>query len=205
MTSQAAEHKSTSSCDLASIKKSSTLGEDSSWVKIKDISLKISDRTIIEQGSELTDLHINSAQRLIKYQFPKLNGLKLSLLQAQPLKGSTINAIQIFNINGNHWIVVVTAKSGKGVQVYNSAHTSLDQASAILIKDFFRCSLSNIKAVAVQKQLPGSNDWDVYAIANATTIAFGGDPSLVKYDQSAMRFHLIECLTLKNIKPFPSI
>ena len=62
VTSQAAEHKSTSSCDLASIKESSTPGQDSSWVKIKDISLKISDRTIIEQGSELTDLHINSAQ-----------------------------------------------------------------------------------------------------------------------------------------------
>ena len=174
VTSQAAEHKSTSSCDLA---KSSTPGEDSSWVKIKDINLKISDRTVIEQGSKLTDLHINSAQRLIEYQFPKLNGLKLSLLQAQPLKGSTINAIQIFHINGNHWIVAATAKSGKGVQVYDSAHTSLDQASAILIKDFFRCSLSNIKAVAVQKQLPGSNDCGVYAIANATTIAFGGDPS----------------------------
>ena len=150
-------------------------------------------------------MHVNSAQRLIKNQFPKLNGLKLSLLQAQPLKGSTVNAIQIFHINGNHWIVAAAAKSGKSVQVYDSAHTSLDQASAVLIKDFFRFSLSNIKAVAVQKQQPGSNDCGVYAIANATTVAFGGDPSLVKYDQSAMRFHLIECLTLKNIKPFPSI
>ena len=113
-----------------------------------------------------------------------------------------LQSIQFKYINGNHWIVPATAKS---VQVYDSAHTSLDQASAVLIKDFFHCSLSNIKAVAVQKQRPGSNDCGVYAIANATTIAFGDDPSLVKYDQSAMRFHLIECFTSENIKPFPSI
>ena len=42
----------------------------------------------------------------------------------------------------------------------------------------------------MQKQQPSSNDCGVYAIANATTIAFGGDPSLVKY-QSAMRFRLL--------------
>ena len=121
------------------------------------------------------------------------------------MKGSRVNTIQIFHINGNHWIVAAKGKSGKSVQVYDSAHTLLDQASAVLIKDFFHCSLSNIKAVTVQKQQPNNNDCCVYTIANATAFAFGGDPSLIKYDQSAMRFHLIECLTLKNIKPFPSI
>lgn len=46
VTSQAAEHKSTSTCALASINKLSIPGEgDSSWVKIKNISLKISNRT----------------------------------------------------------------------------------------------------------------------------------------------------------------
>ena len=95
------------------------------------------------------------------------------------MKGSTVNIIQIFHINGNHWIIAATGKSGKSIQVYDSAHTSLDQASAVLIKDFFCCSLSNITAVAMQKQQHGSNDCGVYAIANATTIAFGGDPNIV--------------------------
>ena len=106
---------STSACVIKSMKESTTgtllqspEERDNLWVKIKDISLKINDRNTIEQGLELTDLHINSAQRLIKNQLPKLNGLKLSLLQAQPLKGSTINAIQIFHIHGNHWIVAAT-------------------------------------------------------------------------------------------------
>ena len=89
------------------------------------------------------------------------------------MKGSTVNAIQIIHINGNHWIVAATAKSGRSVQVNDSAHTSLDQASAVLIKYFFHCSLSNIKAVVMQKQQPDSNDCGVYAIANATAITFG--------------------------------
>ena len=74
-----------------------------------------------------------------------------------------------------------------------------------MIKDFFRCSLFNIKAVAVQKQRPGSNDCGVYAIANATAIAFGEDPVSIKYDQSVMRSHLIECFTSKKMEPFPLI
>ena len=54
------------------------------WVEIKDISLKTSNKAIIEQGLELTDLHVNIAQKLIQAQYPKMNGLKLSLLQEYP-------------------------------------------------------------------------------------------------------------------------
>ena len=35
---------------------------DEVWVKIRDITLQNSDKAIIEQGLELTDLHINGAQ-----------------------------------------------------------------------------------------------------------------------------------------------
>ena len=41
---------------------SPALSGDSVWVKIKDITLKSSDKAIIDQGLELTDLHINCAQ-----------------------------------------------------------------------------------------------------------------------------------------------
>ena len=128
---------------------------DSVWVTIKDITLKNSNKAIIEQGLELTDLRINCAQRLFQGQFPKLNGLKLSFLQSEALKGSTNDAIQIFHVNGNHWIVASNCNSGKNVQVYDSAYSSLGHPSALLIRRFFRCSLSNIKVVAVQKQRAG--------------------------------------------------
>ena len=140
---------------------------------------------------------------MISERFPDLNGLKLSLLQTQPLKGPTTNAVQIFHVNGNHWIVAATAKAGKSVCVYDSAHTSLDQVSATLIKNFFRYQYTNIKMVPVQKQHPGSNDCGVFAIANAIAIAFGEDPSMLHSNQTLMRTHLIECLTMKSIEVFP--
>jgi len=67
---------------------------DSVWVKIEDITLKNSNKAIVEQDLELTDLHIKCAQRLLQGQFPKQNSLKLSLLQSKALKGSTNDAIQ---------------------------------------------------------------------------------------------------------------
>ena len=178
---------------------------DSVWVKIKDITLKNSDKVIVEQGLELTDLHITCAQRLLQGQFPKLNGLKLSLLQSKTLKGSMNDAIQIFHVNGNHWIVASNCKSGKNVQMHDSAYSSLDHPSALLIRRFFWCSLSNIKVVAVQKQRAGSSDCGLHAIANVVTIAYGENPSQIKYDQAVMRSHLVKYLSAKKVEPFPKL
>ena len=57
---------------------------DVTWVTIRDIKLTQADKRVILGGEKLMDQHINSAQRLIHAQFPKLNGLVLSLLQNQP-------------------------------------------------------------------------------------------------------------------------
>ena len=127
------------------------------------------------------------------------------MLQSEALKGLTANAIQLFHINGNHWIVstTVNSKTGKCVQVYDSAYSLLNHPSALLLKIFFWCSLSNIKVVAAQKQRARSNDCGLHAIANAVAIAFGENPSQIKYDQPAMRSHLVDCLAAKKIEPFP--
>jgi len=74
---------------------------------------------MISGGEKLMDKHINSSQRLIHAQFPKLNGLVLSLLQNQPLMGATDNAVQIFHVCGDHWIVAATAPGSKMVYVYD--------------------------------------------------------------------------------------
>ena len=147
---------------------------DVTWVTIRDIKLTQVDKRMILGEEKLMDQHINSAQRLICAQFPKLNGLVLSLLQNQFLIGATDNAIQIFHVHGDHWIVATTAPGSKVVYVYDSAYSSLDQLSSKLITGFFHCSPCSIKIVDVQKQT-GCNKC---AIANATTIAFGRSPSM---------------------------
>ena len=85
------------------------------WVAIRDIKLTQADKQMILGGEKLMDQHINCAQRLLRAQFPKLNGLVLSLLQHQPLLGVIDNAIQIFHVCGNHWIVATTAPNSKVV------------------------------------------------------------------------------------------
>lgn len=57
------------------------LSKNGDWVQCQDIVLSKVDRDIISNGQKLTDRHINYAQRLLKTQFPLLNGLKLSLCQ----------------------------------------------------------------------------------------------------------------------------
>ena len=71
-----------------------------------------------------------------------------------------------------------------------------------LLQTQFRCSKCNVKFVDVQKQT-GVTDWGLFAIANATTIAFDGNPSKTHYNQGLMCKHLLECFTTKTIKPFP--
>ena len=90
------------------------------WVQIKDIVLSIEDRQLILDKQQLIDKHINGALRLIHEQFLAINGLVLTFLQNRPLHGSSVNAIQIFHVRGDHWIVVATSNKGKVVTVYDS-------------------------------------------------------------------------------------
>ena len=66
----------------------------------------------------------------------------------------------------------------KEVLVYDSAYTRWDDTDTTicLLKVQFRCSASNIFIVkGVQKQR-GGKECDLYANANATSVAFGKDP-----------------------------
>ena len=48
------------------------------------------------------------------------------------------------------------------------------------------------------------NDCGLYAIANATALAFRLDPSKEQYIPSKLREHLIQCLEDKEMRPFPT-
>ena len=174
------------------------------WVKIKDITLSIEDRQSILNKQQLTDKHINGALRLIHEQFPAINGLVLTFLQNRPLHGSSANAIQIFHVRGGHWIVGATSNKGKVVTVYDSLYASLDQATAVMIQKIFHCSPCNIKLVPSQKQ-DGLVDCGLFAIANATAIAFGQSPRSLHYCQMQMREHLERCLSQKKLTLFPQL
>ena len=50
-----------------------------------------------------------------------------------------------------------------------------------------------INMVIIQTQ-PNGCDCGVFAIANATELAFGKDPLLCRYDTEGMQIHFLQCL-----------
>ena len=101
----------------------------------------------------------------------------LTLLQNQENIGETSNAIQIFNIQKNHWICAAKSEGKAKVLVYDSAYTKWDGNLLSPLLKQFQCGRDSIKIIdGVQKQT-GSADCGLFAIAFATSIAFGKDPA----------------------------
>ena len=90
----------------------------------------------------------------------------------------------------------------KKVLVYDSAYIRWDDETIGLLKTQFHCTASNISILqSVQKQL-GGKECDLYAIANATSVAFGKDPGKMTYQESVMHAHLCHCFSEKNLEYF---
>ena len=72
----------------------------------------------IIMGTELSDLHINLAQRILKEQFSHINGLESTLLQGkrQALTEDMVkNKLQIIHcLERHHWITVSTVNNAPG-------------------------------------------------------------------------------------------
>jgi hypothetical protein len=60
-----------------------------------------------------------------------------------------------------------------------------------------------VKKVAVQQQLPGTEDCGLFAVAYATDICYGKDPGKARFDQTMMKNHFKDCLERGSIHPFP--
>ena len=59
-----------------------------------------------------------------------------------------------------------------------------------------------IKYADVMTQV-GSNDCGLFCIAYAVDLAEGNDPSDIAYDQSCMRWHMVECFKKRKMAFFP--
>ena len=53
------------------------------------------------------------------------------------------------------------------------------------------------------QQQQGGSDCGLFAAAVCVTLAFGGDPTLVKWRQNRMRVHLKECFEAMHLTEFP--
>jgi len=161
----------------------------------------------IIMGNELSDLHINKAQSLLKAQFPQVNGLISSLLQSKDLQptGSVSNKIQIVHCSKrHHWVVATTVDCKDGeVIVFDSVYRSLDDETKATVSRLFQNG-SELKIKVVNPQIQkGGNDCGLFATAYATAIAFHQFPVKKTFRQESMRARLVTCFKLDKILPFP--
>ena len=71
---------------------------------------------IIMKGSWLNDQHIDSAQSILKKQFPSISGFQ-ACCAFEAVNYSTIGVaegkwVQIFNVGSDHWICISVGATG---------------------------------------------------------------------------------------------
>ena len=174
--------------------------------KKKGCCSSIIDTQLIIMGDELTDREINHSQKLLKVQFPKLNGLRLTLCQESPLNEPTRNWLQIIYCQRRkHWITTTTISCNDGmVKVYDSFYRHLDESTKKILYQVFPND-TNIKVVRTSQKQEGAKDCGLFAIAFATSLAYGVDISATTFDQPKMTLHLARCFTENKLTIFPTV
>ena len=181
-------------------KASTSVEKSSFWVKRGCIVLSFAEKDEIRMDKELSDLHINFAQVLLKQQCGLEKGFYSTLLQGQ--QDHIHPKIQIVHSRGNHWIVASTVLSEDSVvNIYDTLYDSLDTSTIGILNCLFeKGSKYHVANISKQK---GGKDCGVYAIAISTLLVNKLDPEMFTFVQEEMREHLIECFETGQMTPFP--
>jgi len=158
---------SSSSDDSMSVQSTfATDGDADIWVQYDRRRLNVNDKIILQRGDELSDKHIQFAQKLIYEQFPLIGELFSTLLQ-EKLYNLHDGSVQIIHCLGrHHWIAVSNVGYNKNsVNVYDSMFPDVDTATCTLIKNMFGGDDCEITMKKVQA---GIKDCGIFAIAFIT-------------------------------------
>ena len=178
------------------------------WVTIGQTMLLVDDKDTLLRNRWLTDNIVFAAEQLLHQQHPSISGLQdpsLQLTHTFDVQGSR-EFIQCLNMSGNHWITVSSVGCDAGtIKVYDSMNLALTSTLKTTLADLINTSNNSfvIEYMNMQYQI-GGNDCGVFAIASACSICNGQDPSALKFDQDAMRPHLIDAFLKKKLVPFPT-
>ena len=152
----------------------------------------------------LNDSEIYAAQILLKTSFPQVDGLQDPAVRSQLVIPATSEFVQVINV-GRHWVCISTIGCLAGVvKAFDSLY---HKPCPLLIDHVCRMLLCPLDTVTflnekVQRQFGGSN-CGLFALAFATDLCHGLDPTTQTYSQSQMRQHYISCLESGQMTPFP--
>ena len=114
--------------------------------------------------------------------------------------------VQILNNQRGHWLTISTIDtSHPTVNVYDSrlrtAGTRIKAQIASLLHT--KAKEITLNFINVHIQAGGSSGCGLFAIANATALAFGNSPGNFQYHQEKMRQHLWQCFEKREMALFP--
>ena len=144
----------------------------------------------IRKGEKLDDNHISVASKLLHQQFPDFQGLSTPVL-GQNLSFPPVNSMfllagyeytQILHTGADHWVTVCVVSSYE-VKIYDSLFHSTTYATKKQIASMM-CTREHQVTLQIGMTQFQENSFDcgVYAIAFATELCHGNDPSQVRYD-----------------------
>ncbi|XP_078310197.1 uncharacterized protein LOC144618313 [Crassostrea virginica] len=173
----------------------------------------------IESGQPLCSDVINTAQKLLKRQFPDISGLQQS--ERTPvwdekqnqwkygIKFEKVNspAVQIHHNGKFHWVTSI--KLDGQIYVMDSlSNGKISPSLQIQLASMYGSDYHQLTVRIPQiQQQTNSVDCGLFAIANAVQFCFslyqGSD--LLKFDEPFLRHHLLHCLEKGAFSPFPRI
>ena len=163
---------------------------------------------------KLDDGHISAACKILHKQFPNVQGLSTPVL-GQNLSFPLVNQnlllggyeyIQVLHTGADHWVTICVVSSNV-VKVYDSLYHSTTYFTKKQIASILHTKAHQVKLqIGMTQFQDNSLDCGVYAIAFATDLCQGNDPSQLKYDvPNKLRIHLVDSLKAQVMKPFPSV
>ncbi|CAB3978146.1 Chromatin modification-related YNG2, partial [Paramuricea clavata] len=165
------------------------------------------DEDIIMKNRWLTDVQIGKAQRLLKQQFPNVQGLQATTLcplqQFDVMKG---NFVQILHTGAKHWICIsnIYCNEMNAIKIYDSMHLGVNTFTKTQIASILYIeSADSIKIMVepVTQQMNGS-DCGIFAIAFAAALCHGQDPSKMIFQIPTSRPHLPKHLKASLLNPY---
>ena len=113
--------------------------------------------------------------------------------------------VQILNKSDSHWFTVSTIGCKPGVvHVYDSAskhtpHRTKEEIAALLNTSKDKITMQHMSV----KHQYGGSDCGLFALAFATALCVGLDPTACKFKQELMREHFSSCILKGQMDQFP--
>ena len=172
---------------------------------IKDLAVTEVDRRVLEGGHELNDKIIYAAQNVLRQQFPNIHGLQDPLL-AEKNRFDCVqgDAVQVHHTGSFHW--VTSFSNGSRVTICDSMAGDLTENLQVQLSTIYRLlKVDNTLVINMKdvQQQEGGRQCGLFAIAFATEICFGKDPSHASFSEEYMADHLRKCLEKGRFQRFP--